>query len=73
MTGGELTAAWLVGILCVTGAVSSMVKAWAAARRETARSQEAVALAYLQAQQATVEAQHGWLTVPETWSKDGGL
>ncbi|GAB2696620.1 hypothetical protein GCM10010442_12890 [Kitasatospora kifunensis] len=77
MTGGEQLTAWLVGIVCVTGAVSSIVKAWSTARVESAKAeaaaQEAVARAYLDAQRSMVEAQYGRLTIPETWSKGGGL
>ncbi|MBB4922178.1 hypothetical protein [Kitasatospora kifunensis] len=53
------------------------MKAWSTARVESAKAeaaaQEAVARAYLDAQRSMVEAQYGRLTIPETWSKGGGL
>lgn len=70
MTGAEQLTVWLVGIVLVTAAVSSAVKAWASARVEVAKAQ---AQAHVDAYQIVVRAQAGQLTVPPAWMQEEGL
>lgn len=72
MTGAEQLTVWLVGIVLVTAAVSSAVKAWSAARVEVAKA-HAQAQAHVDAYQIVVRAQAGQLTVPPAWMQEEGL
>lgn len=72
MTGAELTAVWLAGIVFTTAAVRGSVKAWAAARVEVAKVH---AQAHVDAYQvvARVQAQADPLYVPPVWPRQEGL